>query len=175
MKKVLVIILFLLGIGVIFLLMRNSTSDTDRSRIVTLTVDENLTDVKDNITSAVDRVDKERLDEVVDFVKEKNAEGLLKSQEGISKAIDEAEERFGAVVDDNTRQKIASSVEELENLGFSTDVIVDRTGELYEKYGKEFVDHIEEAFVGVAKDTAKNKAEELWTDFKEILPLEIFE
>ena len=166
MKKVLVLFLFILGIGLIFFFMKSEKIRDKEINVVTLKIEEEISDVKEKVTSLTDEVDSETLDEMAGFIKEKKAEGKLNSKEGIMDAIDEAEERFQTTVSEDVRQQIASSVDLLEDMGFSTDTIVNKTEELYDRYGKEFGDHIEEVFLEAAKEKASDAVQSAWDGVK---------
>ena len=167
MKKVFVVFLFILGIGLILFFMKSERIHEKEMNVVTLKIEEEVTDVKEKVTSLTREADSETLDEMAGFIKEKKAEGKLKSKEGIMEVIDEAEDKFGTTVSDDTRQQIASAITQLEDMGFSTDTIVNKTEELYDRYGTEFGEHIEEVFLEAAKEKAADTVQSAWDGVKE--------
>lgn len=167
MKKFFIVLLFVLGIGLIFFYMRSGSIQEKEMNVVTLKIDEELSDVKEKITSVTSDLDSETMDQVADFIKEKKSEGKFSSGEGIKEVISEAEEKFGQTISEDTKEQIASTVTQLEQMGFSTEVIVDKSEELYDKYGKEFGEHIEEVFLEAAKEKAQNGVQSAWDKVKE--------
>ncbi|MDE6975558.1 MAG: hypothetical protein K2P13_00935 [Lachnospiraceae bacterium] len=55
--------------------------------------------VKEQISEAISGMDEGTVGEVLDFVKEKVSDGSLKTENGLSEAIKEGEEKFGVTVD----------------------------------------------------------------------------
>ena len=129
-------------------------------------ISKTLSEMKEGFDDLSKDIDKETMNDVMDYVKEKSSDGSLNSKEGIKEAIKEAESRYDFSVSDNTKEKIADAVDKLESMGFSTESIVDKTDKLYDKYGADFVDHMEEAFVEAAKDAAEDAAQNAWDNMK---------
>ncbi len=121
------------------------------------------------LAGVVKEADDEKVDEVFDFIKEKTDEGALSGAEGVKEVLKESEERFNIKIPEDTTQKISGAVENLENMGFSTEKIAEETGKLYDKYGKDFTEHLEEAIVEAAKDAAGNTTENMIESAKESL------
>ena len=115
------------------------------------------------LAGVVKEADDEKVDEVFDFIKEKTDEGALSGAEGVKEVLKESEERFNIKIPEDTTQKISGAVENLENMGFSTEK------KLYDKYGKDFTEHLEEAIVEAAKDAAGNTTENMIESAKESL------
>lgn len=175
MKKLLTLLVIFAGAALIAWLVffRNGNESGERKEIkevvsntIKLSIPEEANELVSGMSEVVKNTDKSKMDSVMKFIKDKSDEGSLSSKEGIKDAISEAEEQFGTVVPENVREGIADSLTKLENMGFSTEIIVEKTEGLYEKYGAQFVDHMEEAFVEAAKDAAENTAQNVWDSTK---------
>lgn len=167
MRKFLAVVIFILGIVIIALFMKSGRTYTEEKEIVTVKISETFDEVSDNIKNVKENSDSSVVKEIIDFTKEKSKNGELNSIEEVRNAILEAEEKFGATISDETRDEIANTVVKLENMGFSSDIIVEKAEGLYEKYGADFVDHLEEAFTEAAKEAAENTAKNVWGSFKD--------
>jgi len=64
-------------------------------------------------------------------------------------------------------QKIVDTVDQLEQFGFSPDTLIDEAKDLYEKYGEDCVDHVNEAVTNAVKAAAANAAESFADYLKE--------
>lgn len=108
--------------------------------------------VKEEIAEALSGMDEGTVGEVLSFVKEKVSDGSLKTEEGLSEAIEEGEKKFGLAVDKADAKKVVETMEKLEDMGFSGEYVMEKTSELYEEHGAAFVDHIDEVVTGAVKD-----------------------
>lgn len=64
-------------------------------------------------------------------------------------------------------QKLMDTVGKLEELGVSPEVVKEKATELYEKYGKDCVEHVEEAVTEAVKGAAESAAENFANDVKQ--------
>lgn len=169
MKKIGAFLFFILGIAVIYFLMQYSKINVlpdkkvNNIRVIdNKKVDELTNDFKEIINNA----DENQLKETIEYVKDRSANGDLNTKEGIKETLSEIEEKCDTSISDETKDKIAESVTELEELGLSTDVVASKAEELYDKYGSDMTDHLEELFVEAAKDAAGNMAQNTWNEAK---------
>ena len=93
----------------------------------------------------VKNVDADTANQVLDFVRDKLDSGALDSREGLKDALQEGKEQFG----------------------FSPDTVIDEAKSLYEKYGEDCVDHVNEAVTNAVKAAAANAAESFADYLKE--------
>ena len=57
-------------------------------------------------------------------------------------------------------------MEKLEDMGFSAEYMVDKTESLYEEYGADFVDHVDEVVTGAVKNAASNAVNSFFGNLK---------
>ena len=79
--------------------------------------------VKDKLSEAIAGMDEGTVGEVLNFVKEKVSDGSLKTEDGLTQAIREGEEKFGVTVDRADAQKVVDTMEKLEDLGFPRNTL----------------------------------------------------
>lgn len=115
----------------------------------------------------VKNVDADTANQVLDFVRDKLDSGALDSQEGLKDALQEGKEQFGVEISEADAQKIVDTVDQLEQFGFSPDTVIDEAKSLYEKYGEDCVDHVNEAVTNAVKAAAANAAESFADYLKE--------
>ena len=129
--------------------------------------------VKDKLSEAIAGMDEGTVGEVLNFVKEKVSDGSLKTEDGLTQAIREGEEKFGVTVDRADAQKVVDTMEKLEDLGFSGEYVMEKAKELYDEHGTGFVDHIDEVVAGAVKDAVAGAASgffsNLWESTKSFL------
>ena len=82
-------------------------------------------------------------------------------------ALQEGKEQFGVEISEADAQKIVDTVDQLEQFGFSPDTVIDEAKSLYEKYGEDCVDHVNEAMTNAVKAAAANAAESFADYLKE--------
>lgn len=129
-----------------------------------------LEDVKDKLSEAVAGLDAETVKEIFDFVSEKVKDGSLKTESGRKEAIREGEEKFGVTVSEADAEKIVDVMEKLEDMGFSGEYVIESAEQLYDKYGADFVNHVDEVITEALEDAVTNAAESffgnLWESAK---------
>lgn len=129
--------------------------------------------VKDKLSEAIAGMDEGTVGEVLNFVKEKVSDGSLKTEDGLTQAIREGEEKFGVTVDREDAQKVVDTMEKLEDMGFSGEYVMEKAKELYDEHGTGFVDHIDEVVAGAVKDAVAGAASgffsNLWESTKSFL------
>ena len=108
--------------------------------------------VKEQLGEIFENVDQETALNTFEFLKEKIAEGDLTTEEGLSNAIEEGKEKFGVEISRQDARKLVDIMEKLEDMGFSAEYVLDKTENLYQEYGTEFVDHVDEVVTGAVKN-----------------------
>lgn len=125
-----------------------------------------LDQIKDQLSDAFEDMDAQTAGEIFSFVKEKIGEGALSSDESLQKAIAEGEEKFGVEVDPEAARQVVDTMEKLEELGFSSEVIIEKAEELYKKHGADFVEHADEVIKDAVKGAVKKAAGNFWDGLK---------
>lgn len=125
-----------------------------------------LDQIKDQLSEAFEDVDAQTAGEIFSFVKEKIGEGALSSEESLQKAITEGEEKFGVEIDPEAAKQVVDTMEKLEELGFSSEAIVEKAEELYNKYGADFTEHADEVIKDAVKGAVKKAAGNFWDGLK---------
>lgn len=166
-KFIFSVFLFVLGIAAIaFVMLVGKTYVTDKeSRQITVL--EAASQVKDSLEFVKTDMDSKKASQIADFVKEKANDGSLKSMDGVKAAIKEGADELNLSISDETASQVVDALGSLERMGFSTEELAIKTSDLYTRYGSEFMDHMEEAFVEAAKDAAGNTAENIWHSVEE--------
>ncbi len=118
-----------------------------------------LGNVKEELSDALSKMDEETVKGILGFVKEKVADGSLKTDKGLSDAIAEGEKEFGVTIDKADAQKVVDTMEKLEEMGFSGEHIMEKTEELYDKYGADFVEHVDEVAAGAVQEAVADAAD----------------
>lgn len=122
--------------------------------------------IREQLGDVFENMDQETAGELFRFLKEKIAEGKLDSKEGIQDMIEEGEEKFDTQIDEETVKKMVETMEKLEKMGFSAETVIDKAQKLYEDYGADFVDHVDELVKDAVKDAAQNAAESILQNVK---------
>lgn len=165
MKKWLIIMVLLLMVGIFLPAQKVQASEKPA-----VDLEEMLQDVKEQLKDSLEKIDTEKAEEIFDFVKEKVADGSLKTEKGLENAIREGEEKFGMTVDKGTARQVVDIMEKLEKLGFSGEELVQKAKDLYNTYGADFADHANEAVSDAVKDQVKDSVsgffKNVWTDTK---------
>lgn len=169
MKKIFAVLLIALGVVIIAFVMKFANqNDNNRNieSIVSVYLPEEAKNLSEALSEATKNIDSSKAEGALDFVKEKEAQGSLKTREGILESINEAKEEFGMEISDSISAQIADTMLELDEMGISSDILIEESDKLFREYGEDFSNHIEEALVGVAKEAAGNAAENLWDKVK---------
>lgn len=95
----------------------------------------------------------------------KNAESLSK-EEQLEEIIEEGKEKLGMELSKEDAQKLVDAMEQLENVGFSTDYVIEKAEELYRQYGEKFIDHVDEAVTDAVQGAASNAIETFFENLK---------
>ncbi len=159
MKKKVWVILFVSALFLFLPTMTYASSSQDASDLVD--------QVKRQLSAAFDSMDDETAKEVFSFLKEQVEEGNLNSEEGLKDAIREGEEKFGVEVSREDAENLVDTMEKLEALGFSAEYIVEKTESMYQEYGADFVDHVDEVVTGAVKNAASNVISSFFNGLKD--------
>ena len=125
-----------------------------------------VTQVKEQLARVFDNVDKETAGEIFTFIKDKISEGDLTSADDIKDTIKEAEEKFGVQITEADVKKLVKTMHKLEDMGFSIEYIVEKAEGLYDKYGADFVEHMDEVLAGAVKNAVSNAADSFFESVK---------
>lgn len=133
-------------------------------------IEEFLSGVEEKVSEALSEIDEEEMSEIFEFVKEKVADGSLRSEEGLKAAIEEGEDKFDVTIDESVAQQVVDAMEKLEDMGFSGEEIISKAQNLYNTYGADFLSHANEAFAEVVEEAVENAVasffSNLWEDVK---------
>lgn len=125
-----------------------------------------LSQVKEQLREAFSDIDQETAEEVFSFLKDKSKDGDLSSQEGLLEAIEEGKEKFGVEISEKDAKELVDTMEKLEDLGFSAEYVIDKTENLYQEYGEDFVEHVDEVVTGAVKNAASNAVNHFFDNLK---------
>lgn len=125
-----------------------------------------LSQVKQELSDVFENVDEETAEEVFSFLKEKVREGNLDSEEGLLSAIEEGKAKFGVEISREDAGKLVDTMEKLEDMGFSAEYVMDKAEILYQQYGADFADHVEELLADAVKNAASNVMNSFWDNLK---------
>ncbi|WP_160558952.1 DUF1002 domain-containing protein [Parablautia muri] len=123
--------------------------------------------VKQELSAIFENVDEETAKEVFSFLKEKISDGNLSSEEGLLNAIREGKEKFGVEIAKDDARKLVDTMNKLEGMGFSAEDVLDKTESLYQEYGADFVEHVDEILTGAVKNAASNAVGSFFGNLKE--------
>ena len=102
-------------------------------------------------------VDEEIMPEVFDFLQEKVTDGSLSGESAVDDIIKESKQRFGTEIAGGLNERHVETMVELvttlEDMGFNTESIIENARSMYEEYGMDFVNHVEEIIVEAVKDS----------------------
>lgn len=160
-KRILVMILgcaLLMNTGLPVQAAENVSAETEAVEV--------LEQIKGQLSDAFEDMDTETAEEIFSFVKEKIGEGALTSEESLQDAIAEGEEKFGVDVDPEAARQVVDTMEKLEEMGFSSEVIVEKAESLYQQYGADFVEHADEVVKEAVKSAVKKAAGSFWGSIK---------
>lgn len=125
---------------------------------------EMFSNMEKSITGALDNADSEQVKEMFDYVKEKMSSGSLGTEEGLSAAIAESKERFGVTIDRDSARQVVDVMEQMENMGFSGEEMMDRAKGLYEEYGADFMGHMKDEIAEAVEGTVSDVAGDFWNN-----------
>ncbi len=144
MKKVLIV-----SASVLIFTFGGITASASEGQDVTGQVQEYMDEIKDMIGD----MDESTINEAFTFLKEKAAEGGLKNEEDIQKAVEEGKEKLGVEVEDKYIKEMLEIVNTLEDMGFDSEKLIAKAENMYQEYGADFVDHSQELVVEAVKDS----------------------
>lgn len=163
MKKKIIIILS--GLMVLLMAFRMSAYASEDSSDVA--AGDVIGQVKQELATIFESVDQETAGEVFSFLKEKVSEGNLSSEEGLLSAIREGKEKFGVEIAKEDARKLVDTMNKLEGMGFSAEYVLNKTESLYQEYGADFVEHVDEIVAGAVKNAASNAVGSFFGNLKE--------
>lgn len=148
MKKKIAVFLAALVIVFLAIPMSAAASGTSSGEDATDIIEQ----IKQQLNAVFENIDQETASDAFSFLKEKIADGDLTTEEGLSNAIEEGKEKFGVEISKEDARKLVDAMEKLEDMGFSAEYLIDKTESLYEEYGADFIDHVDEVVTGAVKN-----------------------
>lgn len=167
MKKFFLCLLFVLMLGTAGYVVVLGQRYTARKESASVDYSAAVGEMTGQFGQLVKNVDSDTANQVLDFVRDKLDSGALDSREGLKDALQEGKEQFGVEISEADAQKIVDTVDQLEQFGFSPDTVIDEAKSLYEKYGEDCVNHVNEAVTNAVKAAAANTAESFADYLKE--------
>lgn len=95
-----------------------------------------------------------------------SAELPRESEESVLQKIEKYQEEYDFSLSEEDAKVIVETVEQLEAMGISSDQIIAEARKLYEKYGQDSVNHVEEAIANLMKDGITSVSEEISESIK---------
>ena len=111
-------------------------------------------------------MDQETAEEVFSFLKDTFREENYASEEGLQSILKEGKEKFGVEVNKEDARKLVDAMERLEDMGFSAEYMIEKTESLYQEYGADFVDHVDEVVTGAVKNAASSAVSSFFGNLK---------
>ena len=96
----------------------------------------------------------------------KQQEENYASEEGLQSILKEGKEKFGVEVNKEDARKLVDAMERLEDMGFSAEYMIEKTESLYQEYGADFVDHVDEVVTGAVKNAASSAVSSFFGNLK---------
>ncbi len=103
--------------------------------------------------------DAETIEALFAFVKAKVAGGDIKTDADIEAVIAEGEEKFNVQLTQDEKQQIIDVMKKIQALGLDPKMLVEQAEDLYNKFGTDFLNHIDAG--EVAKVAGKNVFEKI--------------
>ena len=125
-----------------------------------------IAQVKQQLSEVLENVDQETAGEAFSFLRGIVQKGDLTTDEGLSKAVEEGKEKFGVEISKKDAKALVDAMEKLEDLGFSSEYLIDKTESLYTEYGAGLVEHMDEIVTGAVKDAASNAVSGFFDNLK---------
>ena len=123
-----------------------------------------FSDMEQDVAKALKNADSEQVKDIFDFLKDKMSSGSLRTEEGIATAIAESEERFGVTIGRDSARQVVEVMEQLESMGFSGEQMIDRAKGLYEEYGSDFMEHMEDEVKEAVENAVSDAADNFWNN-----------
>jgi len=166
-KKFFLCLLFVLMLGIVGYMVVLGQRYTARKESSYVDYSAAVGEMMGQFGQLVKNVDADTANQVFDFVKDKIDSGALDSREGLKDALQEGREQFGVEISEADAQKIVDTVDQLEQFGFSPDTVIDEAKSLYEKYGEDCVNHVNEVVTNAVKDAASDAVDSFADYLKE--------
>lgn len=87
----------------------------------------------------------ELVEDVIGFIKEKLEAGDLETDEDISNAIEEGEEKFDVSLTEEEKEKILQVMQKIKDMGLDPEMILGHIESIYDDVGADLVEEAEEA------------------------------
>lgn len=87
----------------------------------------------------------EMVEEVISFIREKLEAGELETDEDISNAIEEGEEKFDVSLTEEEKEEILQVIQKIKDLGLDPEKLLGHIEDLYDEVGTELVEEAQEA------------------------------
>ena len=161
-----VMILFLSGIN-IHAMEKGNTQTVDKyisfflNEVKGVKNEESLSSLKESLEEFAKNVKPEDAKKILNFISKKIEEGKWDSEKGIKEAIAEGEKEFNVTLTEEQKEKILSVISKIKKLGISPDNLINEAEKIYDKYGQDLKEELEEEKDKIVLETQKKIKEEV--------------
>lgn len=166
-KAIMTLVLFIAGIAIIAFVMMVGKTYKIKKELQLNNFDQMISETANGFSKLKEQSDGKTASDILQYIKEKSASGELDSVEKIKETIKEGADKYEITLSSEAIDELSETIDMLDDMGISVDNLTDEAEKLYSKYGEEFLDHMEEAFVEAAKKAASNTAENIWESAEE--------
>ena len=122
--------------------------------------------LESSLTVAEQDVSSNEFEQLLAYLKEKAANGALDTDEELLAAIEEGETRFGVSLTEEEIQTIITMMNKLEGMGLDSDYLLSQAEKLYDNYGEDIVNHVDEAVNEAVSDAVSNATSSFYQSIK---------
>lgn len=122
--------------------------------------------VESSLTLEEQDVSSNEFEQLLAYLKEKAANGALDTDEELLEAIKEGETRFGVSLTEEDTQTIIAMMNKLEGIGLDSDYLLSQAEKLYDNYGEDIINHVDEAVNEAVSDAVSNAKSSFYQSIK---------
>ncbi len=119
------------------------------------------------LADAAENVNRDEIEGLIAYIKEKVADGELETEEDIRAAIEEGERRFGVFLSEEEIRKIIDLMNKLKGMGLDSEYLISQAEKLYQKYGEDIVNHADEAISEAVSGAVNGAAKGFFQSIKD--------
>ncbi len=128
-----------------------------------------IQEYQDVLGDILENADESTINEAFSFLKEKAAEDGLNTEDEIKSAIEEGKEKLGIEIEDQYIEDMLGLVNQLEDMGFDSEEILNNAEGMYQEYGSDMVNHVQELVTDAVKDSIGTIIKNIFVEFFRML------
>lgn len=123
--------------------------------------EETISSLIGSVEDLIKKLKPEDVKKLINFIDKQLQDGKWASEEDIEEVISQGEKEFNVTLTEEEKKQILSVVSKIKELGIEPEYLLEKSEEIYEKYGKELKDETVDLMTETGKEILKETKDKI--------------